>query len=86
MDDVTQQNAALVEQATAAAESMAEQAQNLSTTVDVFKLSNEQERRSTHTPHITIPSPAPGKLETYKPKKISTPALAITDSDEWEEF
>ncbi len=86
MDDVTQQNAALVEQATAAAESMAEQAQNLSTTVDVFKLSNEQERRSTHTPHVTIPSPAPGKLETYKPKKISTPALAITDSDEWEEF
>ena len=37
MDDVTQQNAALVEQAAAEAESMEEQAQNLATTVAVFK-------------------------------------------------
>ncbi len=38
MDDVTQQNAALVEQAAAAAESLEEQAQNLSVTVDGFKV------------------------------------------------
>jgi methyl-accepting chemotaxis protein len=38
MDEVTQQNAALVEQASAAAQAMAEQAEALRTTVDVFKL------------------------------------------------
>ena len=38
IDDVTQQNAALVEQAAAAAESLQEQAVNLSRAVDVFEL------------------------------------------------
>ena len=38
MDGVTQQNAALVEQAAAAAESMQNQAQNLAAVVSVFKL------------------------------------------------
>lgn len=38
MDDVTQQNAALVEQAAAAAESLKEQTQHLSGTVVNFKL------------------------------------------------
>jgi len=38
MDDVTQQNAALVEQAAAAAESLEQQAQNLSVTVGGFKV------------------------------------------------
>jgi methyl-accepting chemotaxis protein len=39
MDDVTQQNAALVEQAAAAAQSLQDQASNLSEVVGVFKLS-----------------------------------------------
>jgi len=38
MDEVTQQNAALVEQAAASAESLEEQAQNLAMTVESFKL------------------------------------------------
>jgi methyl-accepting chemotaxis protein len=38
MDDVTQQNAALVEQAAAAAESLEEQTQNLSVTIGQFKV------------------------------------------------
>ncbi len=38
MDDVTQQNSALVQQATAAAESLEEQTQNLTVTVSHFKL------------------------------------------------
>ncbi len=46
MDDMTQQNAALVEQAAAAAQSLQEQAVNLSRTVAVFKLgSNEVVKR-----------------------------------------
>ncbi|MFZ6747612.1 methyl-accepting chemotaxis protein [Undibacterium sp. Ren11W] len=40
MDEMTQQNAALVEQAAAAAESMEEQAYELATAVSVFKLEN----------------------------------------------
>ena len=38
LDDVTQQNAALVEQAAAASESLEDQARNLSTSISVFKL------------------------------------------------
>ena len=42
MDDVTQQNAALVEQAAAAAQAMREQAQQLSAMVGLFKLDAHQ--------------------------------------------
>lgn len=41
MDDVTQQNAALVEQATAAAESLEKQTQHLTVTVTHFKMSDD---------------------------------------------
>lgn len=41
MDEVTQQNAALVEEAAAAAESLLDQANALSRTISVFKLGNE---------------------------------------------
>ena len=40
MDETTQQNAAMVEQATAAAQSMQEQAQMLRETVNVFRLAS----------------------------------------------
>ncbi|MBD1558784.1 PAS domain-containing protein [Vibrio sp. S9_S30] len=42
MDQMTQQNAALVEEASAASESMAEQARNMEKTVDFFRLSGGQ--------------------------------------------
>jgi len=44
MDEVTQQNAALVEQAAAAAESMEEQAGNLATAVGIFKMTQQAGR------------------------------------------
>ncbi len=43
MDDVTQQNAALVEQATAAAESLEEQTQQLTVTVTHFKMAGDND-------------------------------------------
>ena len=46
MDEVTQQNAALVEEAAAAAESLEEQAQNLARSVAVFKMDNSGSRAS----------------------------------------
>ncbi|WP_042303640.1 methyl-accepting chemotaxis protein [Paraburkholderia kururiensis] len=48
MDEVTQQNAALVEQATAAAQSMADQAKSLRETVSIFKV-------ATHTVSMAAP-------------------------------
>lgn len=45
MDDVTQQNAALVEHAAASAESLEEQAQNLSITVSRFKVDHKPRSR-----------------------------------------
>ena len=44
MDDMTQRNAALVEQATAAAESLEDQARGLSQTVAVFKVDRASDR------------------------------------------
>ena len=44
MDDVTQQNSALVEQAAATAVALGEQTQNLSVTVNSFKLGNSAHR------------------------------------------
>jgi methyl-accepting chemotaxis protein len=41
MDEVTQQNAALVEEAAAAAQSLEEQARDLKTTVAAFKLADD---------------------------------------------
>jgi methyl-accepting chemotaxis protein len=54
MDRVTQQNAALVEQATAAAQSMAEQAQLLRLAVAVFRIgggSATHDRNTATPPH-----------------------------------
>ncbi len=47
MDDMTQQNAALVEQAAAAAESLEEQVQNLAITVSGFKVDKKPGNRNT---------------------------------------
>ena len=46
LDETTQQNSALVEQAAAAAESLDEQVQKLKSTVGVFKLAQSDQRRS----------------------------------------
>jgi len=56
MDDVTQQNAALVEQAAAAAESLEEQAQNLVITVSGFKVDDSAAGSYRFIPHSTIPA------------------------------
>lgn len=90
MDDVTQQNAALVEQAAASAESLEEQAQNLTDNVAKFKVDHHMHSLSTsssatvsqkrETPVVNI--------ETYHRKNVSSqlyPAQIDTGS-EWEEF
>ncbi|MQA39854.1 methyl-accepting chemotaxis protein [Rugamonas aquatica] len=79
MDQVTQQNAALVEEAAAAAESMQDQAAKLSEVVSVFKLlasSAPPARPAPHSKPAAAPRPA-----LKKPAKASAAA-----GDEWETF
>ncbi|HNZ56873.1 MAG TPA: methyl-accepting chemotaxis protein, partial [Methylophilaceae bacterium] len=89
MDDVTQQNTALVEEAAAAAESMLEQADELMNAVSVFQLDNEAqprhttvERRSKPNPMRATASLKPTPVKTVKVNTVKTG----TDDGEWEEF
>ena len=78
MDQVTQQNAALVEQAAAAAESMQEQAARLSEVVGIFKLGGEGR---------AVPVAAPRKpLAAPAPKKPVERVKRVAHGDEWEQF
>jgi methyl-accepting chemotaxis protein len=92
MDEVTQQNAALVEEAAAAAESLEEQAHNLAQAVSVFSLA-----RSSHGPtraeqieprqfaRPALPHKEPVRLKSSPPKSdIRVPRNG--DEDEWAEF
>ncbi|HPV32652.1 MAG TPA: methyl-accepting chemotaxis protein, partial [Methylotenera sp.] len=100
MDEVTQQNAALVEEAAAAAESLVEQAVTLMDTVNEFKLNGGNQvtnnRRASNSPmRNAAPSrPAATRSVASRPvaKPVSRPApvKAIaktgTDDGDWEEF
>jgi len=100
MDEVTQQNAALVEQAAAAAESLVEQAASLMDTVGAFRLAgggnayaNQSNSRSTKIADSferrAASSPMRASAPATKPKSkpvSSITAKTGTDDGEWEEF
>jgi methyl-accepting chemotaxis protein-1 (serine sensor receptor) len=68
MDNVTQQNASLVEEAAAAAEAMQDQATNLSRAISVFKVNGM---------HAALPMGSSTRAATPKlPKTLRTPRLA----------
>jgi methyl-accepting chemotaxis protein len=83
MDEVTQQNAALVEQAAAAAESLVDQVESLMGTVSGYRLNDANNRRSNI-----------AKLKSTKPAlktvpKSTTAEMMIksgTNDDDWEAF
>jgi len=92
MDQVTQQNAALVEEAAAAAASMEDQAGKLAEVVSVFKLGREQgpavpvatsaaAARPVRPALTARPRPAAGKPAAVKPAQKTVAA-----GDDWEEF
>ncbi|MDP3845336.1 MAG: methyl-accepting chemotaxis protein [Pseudomonas sp.] len=92
MDEMTQQNAALVEQAAAAAESMQEQASVLSQAVAVFKF---DEAGSAHmsAPRLSPQRAAPSISRTagHSVSRAKAPVKVLPRSskpkdDEWEEF
>ena len=95
MDEMTQQNAALVEQAAAAAASMQEQAEKLLQSVSIFKLSDEQQAPVPMRSGLLSAPRAEMKIvpnkSTAVPKGRSAPAsktkkMAVANNDDWEEF
>jgi len=93
MDQMTQQNAALVEQAAAAAESMRDQSTKLSQVVAQFRLSDEHNAKLTATinkpANSTRPSPrlAPSTVRPTPRKAIAqVPSRGADNPAEWDEF
>ena len=93
MDNVTQQNAGLVEEAAAASEALQTQAARLAELVSVFRLGNRAPAAAPAAPAtpvraakpvatLTAPKPAP----VVKPAPARAPAKAAAAADEWEEF
>nr|WP_198984010.1 methyl-accepting chemotaxis protein [Herbaspirillum sp. ASV7] len=87
MDQVTQQNAALVEEAAAAAQSLQEQSQRLSKTVGVFRLhANDAPRigapaqRAAGRPALVVPAAAPAR------QSLPARATAHVEEAAWEQF
>ncbi|APP85815.1 methyl-accepting chemotaxis protein [Xanthomonas hortorum] len=94
MDETTQQNAALVEEATAAARSMEEQAGQLTEAVAVFKIAQTSTHSARSVPTassklslVSGRTVAPVKAATRQasaPKKLAT--TASSDGSNWQEF
>ena len=85
MDEVTQQNAALVEEAAAAAEGMQEQTNGLLDAVSVFKLDKVHEAAQTVVAEPVITPPARTMVAEHRRKrKLAKPKE--DESGEWREF
>ncbi len=95
MDEAVQQNAALVEEAAAAAGSMQEQANNLNQAVSIFKLS-ENDKSQHYMAESSAPKPAAKKPVVKKAAVKSLPNQSSSSSfksnkqensdQDWEEF
>ncbi|MDC8760369.1 methyl-accepting chemotaxis protein [Janthinobacterium fluminis] len=93
MDQVTQQNAALVEQAAAAAESMQDQAANLAQLVSVFKTGAHQAvsvapaRKRAVPSRVALAAKQPAGRAAARPALKAVPGKrAAAGADEWDEF
>ena len=88
MDNVTQQNAAMVEQSTAAARSLAGEADELGRHIARFRLANEI--HGVDTQPTSTPAPrraAPVKVVARRPQTSGALALAVEpDEDDWSKF
>jgi len=91
MDDVTQQNTALVEEAAAAAESLMDQANGLMEVVSVFSIegvgrSMNQSSASHKSPQFTSTSHAKKSSKAVQPALERVSTKTGTDDNDWEEF
>ncbi|EGF29997.1 putative transmembrane methyl-accepting chemotaxis protein [Oxalobacteraceae bacterium IMCC9480] len=91
MDDVTQQNAALVEQAAAAAQSMQDQARHLSGVVSIFRLDGTGVALPVAAKTGTVAAVRiPVARKTLIARATGSSSLAVkkpaAGNDDWEEF
>jgi methyl-accepting chemotaxis protein len=90
MDEVTQQNAALVEEAAAASESLVEQAESLMEVVSVFNLGNQavQDRRAINSPMRTTnkTNQRTDVARTINRKTLKIAVNGSMNDGNWEEF
>ncbi|KQW99927.1 chemotaxis protein [Massilia sp. Root418] len=92
MDEVTQQNAALVEQAAAASQSMQEQAGNLATVVGFFKTGTHAVAAAPLRRPVPVraAAPAPLAVKPAAPARAAKPAQRLAPGkpaeSDWEEF
>jgi methyl-accepting chemotaxis protein-1 (serine sensor receptor) len=90
MDQVTQQNAALVEEASAASEAMQEQAAKLAQVVSVFKLDSSRIApvRIAPAPARRAISVAPRAVKPAQPSRIAAAKVSVASGagSDWEEF
>lgn len=91
MDETTQQNAALVEEAAAASEAMGDQAKSLTDQVGFFRIDRASlgansafvERRAADRPWS---GPSSDSREIKSPIKVVGSDVSESDEDDWEEF
>jgi methyl-accepting chemotaxis protein len=90
MDETTQQNAALVEEATAAARAMEDQAAQLADAVAIFRLDNQVAvavKAVTAKVAPTAASPAPSRpLSTPAPIRRTHSSTVVSNDGDWQEF
>ena len=86
MDNVTQQNAALVEEAAAAAQAMQEQVNSLNEVVSVFRVGNIAGSRDAGLRVVSRPPPPLAARRPPATPKPPRPAVAKPSEIEWEQF
>ncbi|MBI3284416.1 MAG: MCP four helix bundle domain-containing protein [Burkholderiales bacterium] len=86
MEQMTQQNAALVEQAAAAAGAMQDQAANLSRVVGVFKLDQAAADAPARAPFRPPAKPKPAAKSLPKPPPRQIRPVRAAADEAWEEF
>ena len=88
MDEMTQQNAALAEEASAASESSVSKAVDMVKLVEFFSTNSSSSSRSSHEEEYVEEKPAPRakKSAPRKAKNKPAPRNVSNDDDEWEDF
>jgi methyl-accepting chemotaxis protein len=91
MDQVTQQNAALVEEAAAAANSMQEQARNLANVVTAFNIGGEASSArlapvSARKSGVDSLKAAPARPQLPSPNRTKAASASKTANDDWAQF
>jgi methyl-accepting chemotaxis protein len=91
LDGVTQQNAAMVEQATAAARSLASEAETLALQVGRFKAAHAAEARDDHVSPVRrlqerVATTMAPRSTARRPVTNGALAVAVQEPDDWSEF